>query len=621
MSYQQWVWDQVDSYDLDQRDLERYLRRLFGNYNFFTKRTRLPEQLLATPSMQQFLESWDAAATYPASLARHDTYLYNLEGYVKRLDCREKDLFSTESRARLDFWDFDKVAQEFKPACVSSADGLKKKICAGDRPARKDPQCRFLFVHAPSSRAQLRITREMLMLSLTYHQVMPAYLDFLFPLGRQVYQRDFHFSGFQHENHLTACEQGLRIPELGRSGRDLQLCYSLKSVEPSESNPSRPWSIRQTAIYHSFDIETGAATWILTKGNELMKDRVQLATGPHRLHPPELTSFETVAAAITASLATHLIFCSWSGENWRWYINFLEEELQDKTRRVLLPTGDTPTSPISEKTLTEEPGLMTPPMLPSSQPFPPSPRENSYRPSGRRGMSDQQDFSFSQLQRVQSIEDKANETLLVLKANISVLTELEDCYRHIFDCDNRPKELAAYCKDDYVRFESRITSIRNDLRMQQSRVETLLHLLDDRKSLLYGILEYRCMEASKELAQKAQQSAKNMEKITQDMHNIARKTKQETVSMRIITLVTLFFLPGTFISLGQTLMSTDIIKFQDKSAGKPGRTFQPGALQLYLAISLPLMFITFLSWYGVYWWVNRKDRRKSSKLGVFRSPV
>lgn len=37
--------------------------------------------------------------------------------------------------------------------------------------------------------------------------------------------------------------------------------------------------------------------------------------------------------------------------------------------------------------------------------------------------------------------------------------------------------------------------------------------------------------------------------MTKDMHEIARKTKQEAVSMRIITLVTLFFLPGTFISV------------------------------------------------------------------------
>ena len=57
------------------------------------------------------------------------------------------------------------------------------------------------------------------------------------------------------------------------------------------------------------------------------------------------------------------------------------------------------------------------------------------------------------------------------------------------------------------------------------------------------------MEASKILAGKAHESTRNMEGITREMHVIAQKTKQETVSMRVITLVTLFFLPGTFISV------------------------------------------------------------------------
>lgn len=59
---------------------------------------------------------------------------------------------------------------------------------------------------------------------------------------------------------------------------------------------------------------------------------------------------------------------------------------------------------------------------------------------------------------------------------------------------------------------------------------------------LYGILEYRNVEASKELAGKAQYSADRVEYMTQQM-------KQEAVFMRIITLVTLFFLPGTFVSV------------------------------------------------------------------------
>jgi Mg2+ and Co2+ transporter CorA len=57
------------------------------------------------------------------------------------------------------------------------------------------------------------------------------------------------------------------------------------------------------------------------------------------------------------------------------------------------------------------------------------------------------------------------------------------------------------------------------------------------------------MASNNAFARRAQMSAENMEAMTVDMHHIAQKTKQETVSMRIITLVTLFFLPGTFISV------------------------------------------------------------------------
>jgi len=59
----------------------------------------------------------------------------------------------------------------------------------------------------------------------------------------------------------------------------------------------------------------------------------------------------------------------------------------------------------------------------------------------------------------------------------------------------------------------------------------------------------------------------------------------------------------------QTIMSTDIIHFHTTDTGESQSVYQWSALQLYLAISLPLMFLTFTAWYGVYWWVNRKDEK------------
>ena len=139
---------------------------------------------------------------------------------------------------------------------------------------------------------------------------------------------------------------------------------------------------------------------------------------------------------------------------------------------------------------------------------------------------------------------------------------------------------------------------------------------------LYGILNTLNAEANRK-------STDNMQHMTAEMHDIAVKTKQETISMRIITFVTLCFLPGTFISVGtflvcsiiaalhplnaanlncQTLMSTDIIHFPKAEAGPYESKFSLGALELYLVISLPLVIVTLAGWYLFYLWeIRRRD--------------
>lgn len=53
-------------------------------------------------------------------------------------------------------------------------------------------------------------------------------------------------------------------------------------------------------------------------------------------------------------------------------------------------------------------------------------------------------------------------------------------------------------------------------------------------------------------------------------------------------------------------MSTDIVHFESKTISRSGKSFQLGALELYFEISIPLMVLTLLAWYGVYWWETRK---------------
>ena len=71
-------------------------------------------------------------------------------------------------------------------------------------------------------------------------------------------------------------------------------------------------------------------------------------------------------------------------------------------------------------------------------------------------------------------------------------------------------------------------------------------------------------------------------------------------------------------------MSTDIVHFgpQDKKSNTGGshKIVQVKALQLYLAISLPLVVVTLFAWYAFYWWEvhkeKRSERRKKKPISI-----
>lgn len=139
-------------------------------------------------------------------------------------------------------------------------------------------------------------------------------------------EKDFHYTAFNAESFLDASSaKKYCIPRLGRSGREIRHCFNLWSVEKSETPPY--WPIRQTAVYHSFDVCTGRSVWINIKGNELMQTRITQALGStSQLQPRPL---KTTSNSFSASLLTLLIVLEWSGENWRSLISELESQLSD----------------------------------------------------------------------------------------------------------------------------------------------------------------------------------------------------------------------------------------------------------------------------------------------------
>jgi hypothetical protein len=83
---------------------------------------------------------------------------------------------------------------------------------------------RTRHIGSHSSRDKLKITRQIFTQIFTYHQVLPAYLDFYFEFGVRIDAYDLRFCNFRKQIHLKLQPADLVIPALGRSGRHYQPC-------------------------------------------------------------------------------------------------------------------------------------------------------------------------------------------------------------------------------------------------------------------------------------------------------------------------------------------------------------------------------------------------------------
>lgn len=332
-------------------------------------------------------------------------------------------------------------------------------------------------------------------------KVMPSFLDFVFTFGEQQSKKNFHYSGFRAKELWTDSNI---VSTSSAPPYHYQVCYNLRSVEPTKNPPEWPWSIRQSAVFHSFECDTGRARWINIKGSDDISNQVRRLCRPSA--PSDPAKIKTADMALSASLATHLAYCEWSSKNWAAYISWLEDELQSKTRYALLAKGNIPR--------TQHQSRANPTRIETAPP--PVTRASSFaqakdlikamsrnmiphRRAARRGPEDEelglrtglstagappQDFSYDDLRKLQFIEDQVNVTLLVIRSNISIMNELRAYYEKL---EKSLAVISAFKKDHnriVHRFSAQVGAVINDSKLQQSRTETLLQLLSDRKSLV-----------------------------------------------------------------------------------------------------------------------------------------
>jgi hypothetical protein len=197
------------------------------------------------------------------------------------------------------------------------------------------------FVYGIHSRALLKITKGMAQQLLSFHQVMPQYLDFLLLFGQSSGPNDMKFSGFREYTciHPTppAAVTAANTNQLGRSNRYIEIAYNLKTVNLKDPDDEGSWSVRQAGIYHAFDLEERSALWMITKGlsrydgSHDLKSRIEEITGTSGRE--EDRKFDSPANSFRSTLAIHALVIHWASEEWRWYLQWLDERIEYEVRR------------------------------------------------------------------------------------------------------------------------------------------------------------------------------------------------------------------------------------------------------------------------------------------------
>ncbi|KAI1260870.1 hypothetical protein F5Y18DRAFT_244679 [Xylariaceae sp. FL1019] len=409
----------------------------------------------------------------------------------------------------------------------------QRRVVAG---RYKDPKCRFIYIYGTDSRAPLKTSKEMLLEILTFHQVMPEYFDFMSVFGLQETPVDFAFGSFRAQCVLgSSSRSATSAPSqdaLGRSGKYYQLCYNLKCANRVAGDGATPYSIRQAAFYHRFDVQRGNSLWIVTKGGLDIHTKFKELTGDDA--KPEDKSFASVEECFRSSLSAHLLFCRWATEDWHGYVKTVETAIDRYTKLAVI-----------------------------------GPRDHS---------TSREYFEAENVRKLQVWHEEVSDIITVLESNVDVMSALMSFYQDIQSDKRVPP--GQECGDDIHDFVRELNHIIINKRMQISRTKKLLQ---------------RTMERSELVKQHiATQTSERLERLN---HNL----EKEAILVRIITIVTLIYLPATFVS---TFFSTDVIKYQNTKS--QGGNFSRLALIRWLQITLPLTFLTLLVAYFLRRWAERR---------------
>lgn len=144
------------------------------------------------------------------------------------------------------------------------------------------------------------------------------------------------------------------------------------------------------------------------------------------------------------------------------------------------------------------------------------------------------------------------------------------------------------------------------LKLQAKSVQIYEESLASTSSLvvqgLQNIIGQKNQEEMRQIALESRGVAEESKRLTEESRKIAEASWKDTTSVTAVTLITMLFLPATFMA---TLFSTDFIK----DGAFDGHFVRQRTV--YIAATVPLTVVTVVMWFG---WTNYKRRREEIRI-------
>ncbi|KAG8534358.1 uncharacterized protein KY384_001202 [Bacidia gigantensis] len=390
---------------------------------------------------------------------------------------------------------------------------------------------RLCFVRQYHSFGRLRIHKDLFEALLSAFQILPRFREFALSFGFKETETEVAHPPLKFRTLFPP-----RTTDVAPTNSGFECAYAIRYVDLNKRRDDKPWSLRQTAVYHRYDAQVQTSTWCCVAASEQVETCLdQFAE-----------AFQRCDA--TTSFGAHAMLLDTALVGWRPFMINLTERINQQSDKILVASTD-----------------------------------------------ERQPLSLVDIDDRQSLKDLEDEVLDIILAldslfeTIDALSNKFDQYRHL------NAELTGQVIDGFDNqivaqaFQER----RATVNIHRRKIQNLYEKVKGMISLLSSILDLGNGSSLKMLA--AEATSENIA-----MRRLVEKSTQDAAAVKVLTVITLIFLPATVVS---NFFSSEFVTTNSRK--DVNTVVLTSNAWLFAAISVPLTLVTLFIWWA---WIKLQGR-------------